>query len=321
MSGEQDPLAVARATMAAEAAAINEAAAGLTPAFGQAVALLLGLAGKAALSGAGKSGLVARKIAATMASTGTPAFFLHPGDAGHGDLGMLAAHDCVIALSYSGDAAELRPVLSHCKRRNISFIMMTGQPEAPMAQDAELVIPVRVETEACPLNLAPTSSTTAMLALGDALAMAVLTARGFTADDFAATHPQGALGRRLLVRVADVMARGDEVPQVAATAAVADAVVEINAKRLGFTLVKHDDGVGMFTDGDLRRCLGKNVDIRSAAVSEFMTAKPAAIAPTRLAAEALALMEEKQITSLVVLDGKELAGVIDIHSLMQSQVA
>ncbi len=314
------PLAVARQTLEAEAAAIRAAAAGLTPAFGEAAALLLNLSGKAVLSGAGKSGLIARKIAATLASTGTPAFFLHPGDAGHGDVGMVGAGDCVLALSFSGAAAELRPVLAHCKRRGAPFILMTGRPDAELARDADLVIPVAVAAEACPLKLAPTSSTTAMLALGDALAMAILTARGFTAEDFAATHPDGALGRRL-VRVADLMKTGDAVPQVAAAATVADAIVEINAKRLGFTLVARDGGFGIFTDGDLRRCLGRGVDIRSAPVAEAMTAAPAAIAPDRLADEALALMEAKQVTCLPVLKDDELAGVIDIHSIMQGKVA
>ena len=321
MNEKQKYLAIARETLKAESTAILEAADALTDDFAKAVEEIINTKGKVVLTGTGKSGHIARKFSATLASTGTPSFYLHPAEAGHGDLGMLGNNDSVIALSYSGESDELGLVLDHCKRLNIPVILLTGQENSSLAKLANLKVTIKISTEACPLNLAPTSSTTAMLAVGDAIAIAVLTAKGFTPEDFANTHPQGALGRKLLIRVADLMLTGDKVPLIQATATIADAIVEINAKRLGFTLINNENKIAIFTDGDLRRCLSNEIDIHQSKIDKVMSKNPATISSDKLATEALNLMEEKHITCLPVIDDNKLLGVIDIHQIMQNKIA
>lgn len=320
---DTDHLAIARDVLAAEAAGLTSASAGLDAGFSQAVEILLNTKGKAILTGIGKSGIVASKIAATLASTGTPAFFVHPADAGHGDLGMISAGDTIISLSHSGTAAELTTLIDHGRRENNRLIAITGNQESRLAQAADAVITVTVSGEACPHGLAPTISTTAAMAIGDALAMALVAARGFTPEDFARTHPDGALGRRLLVRVSDLMLSGDALPTITADATLADAIVEMSAKRLGMTLVMGATGelAGIFTDGDLRRSLASSPDIHDQTVSTGMCATPTTVSPTRLASEALALMEEHRITHLPAVADDQLVGLIDIHLLMQHRIA
>lgn len=309
--------------MAAEAAGLASASAGLDAGFSTAVEILLATTGKAILTGIGKSGHIARKIAATLASTGTPAFFLHPAEAGHGDLGMIATGDTIIAFSHSGTATELTAVIEYGRRESNKLITVTGNPAAPLAQAADAVITINVAGEADPTNLAPTVSTTATLAVGDALAMALVKARGFAAEDFARTHPDGALGRRLLVRVADLMLTAEQLPCVAAEATLAEAIVEMSAKRLGMTLVVAGAAelVGIFTDGDLRRSLAATPDIHVETVAKSMGTTPKTVAPERLASEALALMEEHRITHLPVVADTKLVGLIDIHLLIQQRIA
>lgn len=314
-------LEVAKDTLQTEAQGILDAMESLGDGFSTAVDTLLATAGKAILSGSGKSGHVARKVAATFASTGTPAFFLHPSDAGHGDLGMVAQGDTIVAMSHSGESDELGNLVAHGQRIGAPCILLTGAPDSTLAKAADVVVPIVVKEEACPLNLAPTSSTTAALAVGDAIAMALLSARDFTPEDFARTHPKGALGHKLLTRVADLMVTGDGVPLVSPGATIAEAIVEMSAKRLGMTFVGDGGALGIFTDGDLRRCLENGTDIHGAKVSGAMSPKARSIGQARLATEALAMMERHKITHLAVVDGGELAGVIDIHRLMQGKVA
>ncbi len=316
-----DHLAVARRVLQQEAAGIEEVRVGLNDAFGNAVDTMLAASGKIVVSGVGKAGHIARKIAATLASTGTPAFFLHPSDAGHGDLGMLTEGDVLLLVSYSAASGELITVIDHAGRIGIPRLIITGKPQAKLALAADAIICAAVSAEACSLNLAPTTSTTAMLALGDALAIALLEARGFTADDFARTHPDGSLGRRLLTSVADLMHTGTAIPRIPTDATLPAAIIEINAKRIGATLVVDDDRLsGIFTDGDLRRCLDCGTDIRQINVAQAMTRAPITISPERLATEALEIMERKRINHLpVVADGK-LCGIIDIHLLVHHRL-
>ncbi|MCB1787823.1 MAG: KpsF/GutQ family sugar-phosphate isomerase [Chromatiaceae bacterium] len=279
--------------------------------------------GRIVVTGMGKSGHIGNKIAATLASTGSPAFFVHPGEASHGDLGMITAADVVLALSNSGETSEIVTILPLIKRMGAPLISMTGRPDSTLAREAEVNLDVSVAKEACPLDLAPTASTTAALVMGDALAIALLEARGFTAEDFALSHPGGSLGRRLLLHVRDVMHKGERIPAVAQAAPLRDALMEMSAKGLGMTAVVDDAGhaVGVFTDGDLRRWLDRGLDVRQASVAEAMTPGGKRIAPERLAVEALNMMEEKKINALLVVDAEgRLCGALNMHDLLRAGV-
>ena len=293
-------------------------------AFSAACRLMLACKGRVVCIGMGKSGHVARKIAATLASTGTPAFYVHPGEAGHGDLGMVIDADVVLALSNSGETDEVLTLLPVLKRQGNALIAMTGRPQSTLAREADVHLDVSVPAEACPLDLAPTTSTTAALALGDALAVALLEARGFTADDFARSHPAGALGRRLLLHITDVMHSGDEVPRVRAEATLSEALVEMSHKRLGMTAVVDADGklLGLYTDGDLRRTLDDDaIDLRATRIDAVMTKSPKTIGSEALAVEAAQLMETHQINALLVLDGqRHVVGALNIHDLLRARV-
>lgn len=293
----------------------------LGPPFAAACRHILGTTGRVVVTGMGKSGHIAGKIAATLASTGTPAFFVHPGEASHGDMGMITASDCVIALSNSGNTHEILTLLPLIKRLGIPLISMTGSDTSELAQAADVRLLASVETEACPLNLAPTSSTTAALVMGDALAIAILEARGFTAEEFAFSHPGGALGKRLLLRVADVMVSGSDIPTVTPTAALADAIVEMTQKGLGMTTIASDDRqlLGIFTDGDLRRAVKNGTDLRATSLTEAMTADARTIHQELLAAEAMALMERHQISALVVVDDQNtIIGIVTLLALLKA---
>ena len=291
--------------------------------FLQALRLILACRGRMVVTGMGKSGHIARKIAATMASTGTPAFFVHPGEAAHGDLGMITADDVVIALSHSGESDELLTVLPALRRKGVRLIAITGNPASTLAREADVHLDSSVAEEACPLGLAPTSSTTAALVLGDALAVSLLDARGFGADDFAISHPAGSLGRRLLVHVHDIMHAGDSLPTVVSGTTLREALLEMSSKGLGMTAVVDGDGllVGVFTDGDLRRALDRNLDIRSVDVDQVMTRKPCVIDSQRLAVEAAQLMEARRINGLLVVNAAgELTGALNMHDLLRARV-
>ena len=291
--------------------------------FVRACEIILACTGRVVVSGMGKSGHVARKIAATLASTGTPAFFVHPAEASHGDLGMITRDDVMLALSNSGATEELLSIVPLLKRRGARLIAMTGKPGSALARLADVHLDATVEREACPLNLAPTASTTASLALGDALAVALLDARGFGPEDFASSHPGGALGRRLLTHVADVMRTGDAVPSVRFDAPLAQAILEITRKRMGMTAVLGESGElqGIFTDGDLRRLLERDGDIRALLAREAMTRSPATIGPNALAAEAVRMMEDRRINQLLVTDpAGRLVGALHIHDLLTAKV-
>ena len=293
----------------------------LGPPFAAACRHILGTTGRVVVTGMGKSGHIAGKIAATLASTGTPAFFVHPGEASHGDMGMITASDCVIALSNSGSTHEILTLLPLIKRLGIPLISMTGSDTSELAQAADVHLLASVETEACPLNLAPTSSTTAALVMGDALAIAILEARGFTAEEFAFSHPGGALGKRLLLRVADVMVSGSDIPTVTPTAALADAIVEMTQKGLGMTTIASDDRqlLGIFTDGDLRRAVKNGTDLRATQLTDAMTADARTIHQELLAAEAMALMERHQISALVVVDDQNtIIGIVTLLALLKA---
>ena len=293
----------------------------LGPPFAAACRHILGTTGRVVVTGMGKSGHIAGKIAATLASTGTPAFFVHPGEASHGDMGMITASDCVIALSNSGSTHEILTLLPLIKRLGIPLISMTGSDTSELAQAADVHLLASVETEACPLNLAPTSSTTAGLVMGDALAIAILEARGFTAEEFAFSHPGGALGKRLLLRVVDVMVSGSDIPTVTPTAALADAIVEMTQKGLGMTTIASDDQqlLGIFTDGDLRRAVANGTDLRATPLTQAMTADARTIHQELLAAEAMALMERHQISALVVVDDQNtIIGIVTLLALLKA---
>ncbi len=291
--------------------------------FEQACRMLLACAGRVVVSGMGKSGHVGGKIAATLASTGTPAFFLHPAEASHGDLGMVAKGDVVLAISYSGETTELLTILPLFKRMDAPLIAMTGNPQSTLAREADVHLDISVPAEACPLNLAPTASTTATLAMGDALAVALLKHRGFTEADFARSHPGGALGRRLLLHVSDVMRRGDDLPAVRPEAPLPEGLLEMSRKRLGLTAVVDGDRrvVGIFTDGDLRRALDRRVDIHHSTMADVMTLSPRTIGPGELAAEAVLMMEKHSINGLLVLDESgRLVGALNVHDLLRAGV-
>lgn len=304
-----------------EADAVSALSSTLGPPFAAACRHILGTNGRVVVTGMGKSGHIAGKIAATLASTGTPAFFVHPGEASHGDMGMITASDCVIALSNSGSTHEILTLLPLIKRLGIPLISMTGSDTSELAQAADVRLLASVETEACPLNLAPTSSTTAALVMGDALAIAILEARGFTAEEFAFSHPGGALGKRLLLRVADVMVSGSDIPTVTPTAALADAIAEMTQKGLGMTTIASDDRqlLGIFTDGDLRRAVKNGTDLRATSLTEAMTADARTIHQELLAAEAMALMERHQISALVVVDDQNtIIGIVTLLALLKA---
>ena len=291
--------------------------------FARSVAAMLACSGRVVVMGMGKSGHVGRKIAATLASTGTPAFFVHPAEASHGDLGMVQPGDVVLAISNSGESDELAAVLPALRRLGITLVAMTGKAESTLARHADLVLDSAVDQEACPLNLAPTASTTAQMALGDALAVALLDLRGFKAEDFARSHPGGALGRKLLVLVADLMVRGDALPRVAPEAPFIDMMRTMSAKGLGAALVvdNNDRLLGIFTDGDLRRQVERGADLRALTAGAVMHTKPKHIGPDALAAEGADLMEQHRITALAVVDGGgKLVGMLTIGDLMRAKV-
>jgi len=291
--------------------------------FVEACRRLLACHGRVVVTGMGKSGHIGGKIAATLASTGTPAFFVHPGEASHGDLGMITRQDAVIAISYSGETTELLTIVPLIKRLGVPLLAMTGKPGSTLAQAAEVHLDVSVAKEACPLNLAPTASTTAALAMGDALAVALLEARGFTPDDFARSHPGGTLGRRLLLKVGDLMHQGERLPQVSPEASLRDALLEMTHKGLGMTAIVDADGraLGVFTDGDLRRVLDAGIDVHRAGIAEVMTRGGKRIAAGQLAAEAVNLMERHQIMALMVVDTDDhLQGVLHMHDLLRAGV-
>lgn len=311
-------------TVMLEAAAINELEGRIGPAFSEACLLMLGCTGRVVVTGMGKSGHVGHKIAATLASTGTPAFFVHPADAGHGDLGMITRGDVVVAISNSGQAAEILTLLPTLKRLAVPLITLTGRPNSPLAEAANVNLDISVRCEACPLDLAPTSSTTVTLVLGDALAVALLEARGFTAEDFAFSHPSGSLGRRLLLQVADIMKRGERIPKVKPTTCLLDALSEISAKGLGMTTVVDDADclLGIFTDGDLRRALDRGEDVRNMTMGEAMSVRPTTVRSETLAVEALTIMENRKITSLVVANEQnQPVGVLHMHDLLAAGLA
>lgn len=316
-------LALARDVLDIEASAVRALADQLDGEFVAAVGLLLECRGRVVVSGIGKSGHIARKIAATLASTGTPAFFVHPAEASHGDLGMVTKDDVFVAISNSGESEELVAILPLIKRLGAKLIAMTGRPASSLATLSDVHLNAGVAKEACPLNLAPTASTTAALALGDALAVAVLDARGFGSDDFARSHPGGALGRRLLTYVRDVMRTGDEVPAVPLGATLSDALFQITAKRMGMTAVVDDACrvAGIFTDGDLRRVLERDGDFRRLPIVDVMTRNPRTIAPDHLAVEAVELMERHRINQMLVVDEHgALIGALNMHDLFSKKV-
>jgi arabinose-5-phosphate isomerase len=290
--------------------------------FSEAVDLLYACAGKVVVSGMGKSGLIGQKIAATLASTGTPAVFLHPAEGIHGDLGMLARHDVLIALSNSGETEELIKLLPFVKRINIPVIALTGRIQSMLAKNGDVILDVSVDEEACPMGLAPTASTTAALAMGDALAIALLQQRGFKEEDFAQIHPGGTLGRRLLLKVRDLMHEGEAVPRVLSHTPVREAILEMTSKKLGMTTVIDAAGrlVGVITDGDLRRFLEKGGDVTCAQAGELGSGSPKVISPDDLAARAVQTMERYSITSLVVQENDRVVGVIHLHDLLRSGV-
>ncbi len=319
----RNALDLARQVLSIEAKAVEALIGRLDDKFTSALQLILHCRGRVVVSGMGKSGHIARKIASTMASTGTPAFFVHPGEASHGDLGMITADDVLIALSNSGESPELLTILPIVKRRGAKLISMTGNPASSMAREADIHLDASVAQEACPLGLAPTASTTAALALGDALAIALLDVRGFGAEDFARSHPGGALGRRLLVHVGDLMHSGDALPKVPETALLTEALLEMSRKGLGMTAVVGDADrlLGLFTDGDLRRALDKTLDIRAAGVAEVMTPNPRTIGPDKLAAEAVQMMDQHKINGLLVVDADgRVVGALNMHDLLRAGV-
>ena len=316
-------LQLGREVLRQEAAALTVIADGLGQDFARAVSLILNCRGRLIVSGVGKSGHIGRKLAATFASTGTPAYFVHAAEAAHGDLGMITSHDVVLGISYSGETNELLTIVPTLKREGAQLIAMTGNPESSLARYADVHLNCHVEREACPLNLAPTSSTTATLALGDALAIACLSAKGFRKEDFARSHPGGALGRRLLIHVQDIMRTGNDVPSVREDVSVLDAVREITLKHIGMTAVVDNSGrlVGIFTEGDLRRLIERVGDIRRVIIADVMTRTPKTIAAEELAAAAVKKLDEHHCNQLLVVDKEQhLIGALHMHDLMTAKV-
>ncbi len=320
---DEQLIASAHRALAIEARALGALGARVGAAFAQACRLCLVCPGRVVVTGMGKSGHIAGKIAATLASTGTPAFFLHPAEAGHGDLGMITRTDVVLALSNSGETPEVVALLPALKRLGVPLIVMTGKTDSTLAEAATVTLDVAVDEEACPLNLAPTASTTATLAMGDALAVAMLEARGFTAQDFARSHPGGSLGRQLLLHVEDLMRTGAALPRVLPTAPLSAGLLEMSAKGLGMTVVV-DAGeriLGVFTDGDLRRALESQIDVHTTTMDAVMMPRPKTIGPRALAAEAVHLMELHRITALPVADAAgRLVGALNVHDLFRARV-
>lgn len=317
-------LSSARRTIAMEKQAIEAIEQRIGADFVNACKVILGCRGRVIVSGMGKSGHVGHKIAATLASTGTPAFFVHPGEASHGDLGMITQDDIVLAISNSGNSSELVTLLPTLKRRGIPIITFTGNHSSPLAEAADVVVDVGVNCEACPLDLAPTSSTTVALVVGDALAVALLEARGFTAEEFALSHPGGTLGKRLLLRVEDVMHKGARIPSVEPHTLLLEALAEMSAKGFGMTTVVSPQYhlLGVFTDGDLRRALDNGLDIRALSIQEVMSTQPTTVKHDQLAAEALAVMEKRKITALIVTDDSgAVCGILHMHDLLRAGIA
>lgn len=312
----------AKRTIALESQAVAGLLAQLDAQFSNACQLCLECTGRVVVTGMGKSGHIGQKIAATLSSTGTPAFFMHPAEASHGDLGMLTQNDVVLALSNSGSSSEIMTLIPLMKRLGTPLICVTGDPNSVMAEAADVHLLVQVSEEACPLNLAPTASTTAALAMGDALAIALLEARGFSHQDFAFSHPGGALGRKLLMKVDDIMHSGNALPAVTEAASLSDALLEMTAKRLGFTTVLTEAGalVGVFSDGDLRRVLESGQPLNERTIAELMTRGGTTIALGSLAAEAVRVMQEKRINAIVVIDQEKPVGVLNMHDLLQAGV-
>lgn len=313
----------ARRTIRLESQAVAALESRINGDFNRACELILASKGRVIVTGMGKSGHIGKKIAATLASTGTPAFFVHPGEASHGDLGMITKDDLVLAISYSGSSNEIVTLLPLLKRTGIKIISMTGNPGSILAEIAEVHLNIQVESEACPLDLAPTSSTTASLVMGDALAIALLEARGFTAEDFAFSHPGGALGRKLLLRLSDIMHTGTDIPRVSPGTPLLDALMVMSAKGFGMTTVMdaQDQLLGIYTDGDLRRSIDRGIDLHKARVGDLMNPNPKTLRDTTLAAEALKLMEDSKINVLLVKDQQEqLVGIVKINDILRAGV-
>jgi len=316
-------LDLAREVLRIEADAVQTLAARLDENFLRALDVILCCGGRVIVSGMGKSGHIARKIAATMSSTGTPAYFVHPGEASHGDLGMITSEDVIIALSYSGESQELMTIVPVIKRQGAKLVSMTGNPLSSLAMAADVHLNAAVDKEACPMGLAPTASTTAALALGDALAVALLDAKGFGAEDFARSHPGGSLGRRLLTRVRDIMRSGERLPMVHEDALLSDAIMEISRKGVGMTAIVNagQHVLGIYTDGDLRRTLAKKLDLNVTPVRSVMSADPRCIGPDALAAEAVQVMEQYNISQMLVVDEQhKLVGALNMHDLLHAKV-
>jgi arabinose-5-phosphate isomerase len=318
-----DLVALAARVLDIESRAVGELKGRLDETFAEACRLCLQTEGRVVVTGMGKSGHIGGKIAATLASTGTPSFFMHPAEASHGDLGMITAQDLLLAVSYSGETDEVVTILPLVKRMGARLISMTGKPNSTLAKAADVHLDVSVSEEACPLNLAPTASTTATLAMGDALAVALLESRGFTAEDFALSHPSGSLGKKLLLRVEDVMHTGDEIPAVRAGVSVSEGLVEMSRKGLGLTaIVDRDNRLrGVFTDGDLRRALDREIDVHKTTMDDVMHEGGITVGPETMAAEAVHVMEENKITALLVVDdGGLLVGALNIHDLFRAGI-
>lgn len=322
-TGNQDLKSRAQRVLEIEARAIMDLVPKVGIEFIEACDLCLQCRGRVIVTGMGKSGHIGGKIAATLASTGTPAFFVHPGEASHGDLGMITPKDLVIAITYSGETAEIITILPLLKRLGLPLISMTGAPDSTLGVAATVVLDTAVQEEACPLNLAPTASTTAALAMGDALAVALLESRGFTVEDFARSHPGGALGKRLLLHVEDLMHTGDQIPRVGADSGLAEGLLEMTQKGLGMTAVTTPDGQlqGIFTDGDLRRALDNNLDVHNTSMRDVMTAQCTTVRPDQLAAEAVRIMEQRKINALLVVDDNDLlVGALNVHDFFRAGV-
>jgi arabinose-5-phosphate isomerase len=318
-----DSIAIAREVLEIEAKAITDLVARIDEGFAKAVRIVMERHGRVVVSGMGKSGHIARKIASTLASTGTPAFFVHPAEASHGDLGMVMRDDVFIGLSNSGESGELLAIVPLLKRQGAKLIAMTGNALSSLAREADVHLYAGAEKEACPLNLAPTASTTAALALGDALAVALMHAKGFTRDEFARSHPGGALGRKLLTHVRDVMRTGENAPHINHRAMAMDAMLEMSRGRMGMTAILDDSErvIGIFTDGDLRRTLEKGGDLRTTGIKDVMRPGPRTIGPERLAAEAVEIMERYKVNQLLVVDDKKrLLGALNMHDLFRAKV-
>ena len=320
---DDDAIAIARDVLEIEAKAITDLIGRLDRSFSEAVRIILACRGRVVVSGIGKSGHIARKIASTFASTGTPAFFVHPAEASHGDLGMVTRDDVFIGLSNSGESGELLAIVPLLKRQGAKLIALTGNAESSLAREADVHLYAGAEKEACPLNLAPTASTTAALALGDALAVALMHAKGFTQDEFARSHPGGALGRKLLTHVRDVMRTEERAPRIGHQATLMDAMLEMSRGQMGMTAIVDDAGcvTGIFTDGDLRRTLEKGADLRTTRIADVMSGKPRTLGAERLAVEAVEIMERNKVNQILVVDeGNRLIGALNMHDLFRAKV-